>query len=97
MMVLSDRKFNEEQLLLETFFTKMHVERDIRKKLIFKFILGVKTSIKKAPGGRSGGFNMLFRTPFSNLFHIQTFAGLFSKFSPSFTIRPRLDHDGTNR
>ncbi len=39
MMVLIDRKFNEERLLLETFFPKMHVEGDIRKKLIFKFIL----------------------------------------------------------
>ncbi len=34
MMVLVDRKFNEEQLLLETFFPKMHFERDIRKKLM---------------------------------------------------------------
>ncbi len=39
MMVLIDKKFNEEQLLLETFFPKMNVERDIRKKLTFKFIL----------------------------------------------------------
>ncbi len=48
MMALIDRKFNEEQLLLETFFPKMHVERNIREKLIFKFIIGVKTSIKKS-------------------------------------------------
>ncbi len=34
MMVLIDRKFNEEQLLLETFFQKMHIERDIREKLV---------------------------------------------------------------
>ncbi len=33
-MVLIDRKFNDEQLLLETFFLKMRTERDIRKKLI---------------------------------------------------------------
>ncbi len=33
MMVLIDRKFNEEQLLLETFLPKMHIERDIRKKI----------------------------------------------------------------
>ncbi len=33
MMVLIDRKFNEEQLLLEAFFPKMHIERDIRKKV----------------------------------------------------------------
>ncbi len=39
MIVLIDRKFNEGQLLLETFFPKMHIEWDIRKKLIFKFIL----------------------------------------------------------
>ncbi len=45
-----DRKFNEEQLLLETFSLKMHVERHLRQKIIFKFIPGVKTSIKKAPG-----------------------------------------------
>ncbi len=36
MMVLIDRKFNEEQLLLETFSLKMHIERDIRKKVISK-------------------------------------------------------------
>ncbi len=36
MMVLIDRKFNEEQLLLKTFFPKMHIERDIRKKIISK-------------------------------------------------------------
>ncbi len=34
MMDLIDRKFNEEQLLFETFFLKMHIERDIRKKVI---------------------------------------------------------------
>ncbi len=33
-MVLIGKKFNEEQLLLETFFRKMRIERDIRKKLI---------------------------------------------------------------
>ncbi len=33
-MVLIDRKSNEEQLLLETFFSKMHIERDICKKVI---------------------------------------------------------------
>ncbi len=32
MTVLIDRQFNEEKLLLETFFPKMHVERDIREK-----------------------------------------------------------------
>ncbi len=32
MVVLIDRKFNEEQLLLETFFPKMHIDGDIRKK-----------------------------------------------------------------
>ncbi len=36
MTVLIDRKFNEEQLLLETFFPKMHIEREIRKKVIFR-------------------------------------------------------------
>ncbi len=32
MMVLIDRKFIDEQLLLKTFFPKMHIERGIRKK-----------------------------------------------------------------
>ncbi len=40
MIVVIHRKFNEGQLLLETFIPKMHIERDILKKLIFKFILG---------------------------------------------------------
>ncbi len=63
MIVLIYRKFNEEQFLLETFFTKMYIERDIHKKLIFfKFILGVKTPIKKSSWWGSGRFNMLFRT-----------------------------------
>ncbi len=47
-MVLIDRKFNEEQRLLETFFPKMHIERDNRKKVIFR---GLKRH-KKAPGKR---------------------------------------------
>ncbi len=47
MMVLIDRKFNAEQLLLETFFPKMHIERGIRKKLILKFILGGQNIHKK--------------------------------------------------
>ncbi len=33
-MVLVDNKFNEEQLLLETFSPKIHIEQDILKKLI---------------------------------------------------------------
>ncbi len=38
MKVLIDRKFNEKQLLLETFFSKMHTEQDTRKKpIIFVF------------------------------------------------------------
>ncbi len=45
MMVLIDRKFNEEQLLLETFLPKMLIEH--YKKVIFKFILGVKPPLKK--------------------------------------------------
>ncbi len=48
MMVLIDRKFNEEQLLLETFFPKMHVERYIRKKLMS---MELKSQLKKAPVG----------------------------------------------
>ncbi len=48
------RKFNEEQLFLETFFPKMHIERDIHKKLIFKFIQSVKTPIKKSSRWRGG-------------------------------------------
>ncbi len=46
-MVLINRKFNEEQFLRETFFPKMRVEREIRNKLSFKFILGVKHSFKE--------------------------------------------------
>ncbi len=76
MMVLIDRDLNEEQLLLETFFPKMHIERDNRKKVIFR---GLKRH-KKAPGGGVGDFNMLFRTSFSNIFC--TFAGSFCIFSP---------------
>ena len=46
-MVLFNRKCNEEQLLLETFFEKLHIERDIGKKQISEFILGdYTTSIK---------------------------------------------------
>ncbi len=52
--ILSDKKFNEEQLLLETFFLKMHIERDIRKKLIFKFIQSVRIPIKKLQVGGAG-------------------------------------------
>ncbi len=55
MMVLIDEKFNEEQLLLETFFPKMHVKQDMCKKLTSK---GLKPPLKKAPGGGSGSFNM---------------------------------------
>ncbi len=40
-VVRIDKKFNEEQLLLDTFLPKMHIERDICKKLIFKFSIGV--------------------------------------------------------
>ncbi len=53
-LLLIDRKFKEEQLLLETFFPKMHTERNIHKKLIFKFIQSVKTPIKEAPEGERG-------------------------------------------
>ncbi len=38
MMELIDRKFNDEQVLLETFFPKMHIERDIRKKVISRML-----------------------------------------------------------
>ncbi len=47
MMVLIHRKFNEEQLLLEIFFLKMHIERDICKKVISR---GFKPPMKKALG-----------------------------------------------
>ncbi len=40
MMAQIYKKFNKEQLLLKTFFPKMHIEWDIRKKLISEFILG---------------------------------------------------------
>ncbi len=60
MIVLIDMKFNEEQLLLETFSPKMHTEQDIYKKLIFKFIPGgLKPPLKQSSRWGSGGFNML--------------------------------------
>ncbi len=37
---------------------------------------------RKAPGGGVGGFNMLFRTSFSNIFCPQTFAGSFLLYFP---------------
>ncbi len=46
-LILIDRKFNEEQLLFETFFPKMHIEQNMCTKLIFKFIQSVKIPIKK--------------------------------------------------
>ncbi len=49
-MVLIDRKFIEEQLLLETFFPKVHIERDIRKKVI-----SIGTPIKKSSMWGWGG------------------------------------------
>ncbi len=51
MMVLIDRKFNEEQLLHGTFFPKMYIERDIRKKVISRML---KPPLKKGPGGGRG-------------------------------------------
>ncbi len=80
-MVLIDRKFNEEQLLLKTFFPKMHIERDIRTNLG-----GVSNLHKKATGEGSGGFNMCFGSSFSNIFRTETFAGSFCKFSPHFDL-----------
>ncbi len=50
-LILIDRKFNKEQFLLETFFPKIHIERDVHKKLIFKFIQHVKTPIKSSGVG----------------------------------------------
>ncbi len=108
MIVLIDRKFNVEQLLLETFFPKMRIERDIRKKLIFKFILLVKTSIKKAADRGAGVLICCLGH------HSQTFSTLkllpahfvfFSSFAYTthltqrfrLTIRPNLECDGTNR
>ncbi len=40
MVALIDKKFNEEQLLLETFSPKMQTGRDICKKLMFKSSIG---------------------------------------------------------
>ncbi len=48
MMVLIDRKFNEEQLLLEAFLPKMLIERDIRKKVIQKSTPGGLKPHKKS-------------------------------------------------
>ncbi len=50
-MVLTDKKFNEEQLFLETFFFKMHIEPDIHKNVICR---GLKTLLKKVLGGGVG-------------------------------------------
>ncbi len=47
MIVLIDRKFNEEQLLLETFFSKNAYSARYLQKSNLK---GVKTPLKKAPG-----------------------------------------------
>ncbi len=44
MMVLIDKKF-------WNFFPKMHIERDIRKKII---ATGLKPPLKKGPGGGAG-------------------------------------------
>ncbi len=48
MMVLIGKKFNEEQLLLETFFPEMHIKRDIRKKVISR---GLKPHNKSSGWG----------------------------------------------
>ncbi len=53
MMALIDRKFKVKQLLLETFFPKMHIERDIRKKVISR---GLKPPLKKLQVGGAVGF-----------------------------------------
>ncbi len=52
MMVLIDRKVNKEQLLFETFFPKMNIAKDIRKKVISR---GLKPYLEKAPGGWGTG------------------------------------------
>ncbi len=40
-MVLIDRKFNEEQHLLETFFPKLHIERgELKSQFLKKLRLG---------------------------------------------------------
>jgi len=49
LIVLIDRKFNEEELLFETFSEKMHIERDIRNSF-----WGVKTPLKEKPAGGRG-------------------------------------------
>ncbi len=51
MVALIDKKFNEEQLLLETFSPKMHIERDICKKLILIQYRGLKPPFKKTERG----------------------------------------------
>ncbi len=51
MMVLIDRKFNEEQLFLETFFPKMHIERDIRKKVVSRRLNPHKKKLQVAGAG----------------------------------------------
>jgi len=86
--MLIDRKFDEEQLLLETFFAKLHIERDICKKLHFG---GLKPPLKKSQGGGRG----LFRTSFSLIFRTQTFADskwFFFHFAPIC-----LDYKGNNK
>ncbi len=84
MVALTDKKFNEEQLLLETFSPKMHIERDICKKTNLQIqYRGLKPPSKRAAcGGGEWGFNMLFRTSIPNIFHTLTFAGSFCIFPP---------------
>ncbi len=76
MMVRIDRKFKEEQLLLETFFPKTHIERDIHKKVISK---GLKPH-KKAVGGGAGVLICCLEHYSLNIFC--TFAGSFCNFFP---------------
>ncbi len=78
MTVLIDRKF-EEQLLFEAFFPKMHIERDICKKVISR---GLNPPLKKATGGGAGVLICCLGHHSLNIFH--TFAGSFCNFYPSF-------------
>jgi len=80
-MVLIDRKFDEEQLLLETFFTKIHIERDICKQLHFE---GLKPPINKIYRWGAGGLICCLGHSFSIISRTQTFAGSMFFFFSSF-------------
>ncbi len=76
MIVLIDKKFNEQILLLKTFFPKIHIEEDIHKKTNLQIhSRGLRPPLKKASGGGAGIFICCLGH------HSQTFSAL--KFLPA--------------